>query len=162
MNREPNYELLFEYVYGLLDSNDPVEQGLREQIEKHLALSPEWQAALAAVKAQQGLLSQAARIAASDVVFAPPAGEPAAVKEPAPPGPAVARPAAPYRSAGWRWVAVAVCIALLGLGGWFQMSAAEHRERLAAAEQGQASGNSRAAASSRRGTRASTTGAGQP
>lgn len=152
MTREPDLQLLLEYLYGLFDSSDPAELAQKSEIERLLAASPAWQAALAKVKKQQQRLASAARLAIGDFAFTPPEVVPSGstsgkvLKPAAAPG-KTARPsfdvtdgspsnrpiAGPgrRRAFGWRWVAVAMSIALVTLGGWYWQAVVAHEKRLA-------------------------------
>lgn len=64
-------EQLLEYVYGLLDVNDPADAAIVNDIRTHLATCASCQAALRKVEGQQKLLAEASRSPTSFVFTAP-------------------------------------------------------------------------------------------
>ncbi|HMP58543.1 MAG TPA: alpha-2-macroglobulin family protein [Gemmatales bacterium] len=153
MIQEPNYELLFDYVFGLLDGNEDADRQQREEVERKLATDPAWQTAWAKVKEQRVLLAQAAKLASSEIVFKPPVSEAATVGKSAEASPPSSAPASekqaqvePARTSGApttprrrvvRWWAVAAallaCLAL-PMGAWYASAARQHDADLAAAQ----------------------------
>lgn len=156
MTREPDLQLLLEYLYGLFDSSDPADLAQKNEIERLLATSPAWQAAWTRVKEQQQRLASAARLAVGNFVFTPPEKSPSSSTSGQSLQPAAASSAAGLPSLsvaggrlskrslagterrqrfGWRWVAVAMSIALVSLGGWYWRAAVEHEQRVAQTEE---------------------------
>ncbi|MFT3878349.1 MAG: hypothetical protein QM703_01660 [Gemmatales bacterium] len=68
-------EQLLEYVYGLLDSSDPVEAQTLTELRTHLETCTQCQAAYERAKQQQSLLGQASRVK-TDLTFVAPKVEP--------------------------------------------------------------------------------------
>lgn len=64
-------EQLLEYVYGLLDVNDPADAAIVNDIRTHLTTCASCQAALQKVEGQQKLLAEASRVPTNIIFTAP-------------------------------------------------------------------------------------------
>lgn len=103
---EPDHNLLFDYLYDLLDAPE------RAVVEERLRSEPAWQEAFQIVQRQQQLLAAAARMEFPGVTFEPPATLPLP-RETARPRKNADKPSRRVRL--WPWVAAAaVLLALAG------------------------------------------------